>query len=332
MRLKAGEQVSHYTVLSKLGQGGMSEVYLARDEANGREVVLKFPNDDSMSDPASYERFTREVKIGEILTHPNIQKLYEVCTEKPNTYLVLEYVDGASLRDIINREAPFTLEKAVSLGSQIAQALGYAHANHIYHRDLKPENIIVTAEGKAKVMDFGIAFVEGARRVTWGRLSAQVGTPDYMAPEQIKGKRGDARTDIYSLGIMVYEFFAARPPYEGDNALSIMNQHVTNNPPPLHRFNKKVSPAIEEIVLKATRRDPEERWETMESFADALQNPEKIDVEVLKAERQKKEKTSRNLATPENPLGLPLWQVALITIVILLGIIAFGVIAQLLHH
>jgi serine/threonine-protein kinase len=134
---------------------------------------------------------------------------------------------------------------------------------------------------------------------------------------------------------MVYEFLAARPPYEGDNALSIMNQHVTHNPPPLHKFNKKVPHDLEEVILKAMRRNPEERWETMGGFAEALQNPSSVEVEILKAERIKQEKKgnpNRVAASTENPLGLPLWQVSLITIAILLAIIAFGVIAQLLHH
>jgi serine/threonine-protein kinase len=220
-------------------------------------------------------------------------------------------------------------------GVQLAQALDYAHANHVVHRDMKPENVIVTPAGQAKVMDFGIAFVEGARRVTWGRLSSQVGTPDYMAPEQIKGNRGDERTDIYALGIMIYEFLAARPPYQGDNALAIMNQHVTANPPPLHRFNKEVPPALEEVVLKAIRRDATQRWQSMEALVEALQHLDSVNVAELKAERQIAEgkgQSNPSSSRLDNPFGLPLWQVSLIIIMILLAIIAFGIVAQLLHH
>lgn len=335
MNLQVGNQIDHYTLLHKLGQGGMSEVYQARDHQNNREVVLKFPHEDMMGDPATYERFRREVQIGTILTHPHIQKLYELAGEKYSPYLVLEYVDGCTLRELISKEAPFPVEQAVSLGVQISQALGYAHANGVFHRDLKPENVIVTPQNQAKIMDFGIAFVEGARRITWGRLSSQIGTPDYMAPEQIKGSRGDVRTDIYALGIMIYEFLAGHPPFRGDNALSIMNQHVTANPPPLHRFNKHVPPALEEVIMKAIRRDPAQRWPTMEGFAHALEHPEAVDSEALKAEREIQEaKATRPTveATPTNPYGLPLWQVALLVIAIMLVIIAFGVVAQLLHH
>ena len=335
MNLQVGARVDHYTLLNKLGHGGMSEVYRAHDESNQRDVVLKFPHDDMMGDPATYERFRREVKIGTLLNHPNIQKLYELGGEKLSPYLVLEYVDGVTLREYLDNHTQLSVELAVTIGVQIAKALAYAHANHVFHRDLKPENIIITPQGQAKVMDFGIAFVEGARRVTWGRLSTQVGTPDYMAPEQIKGNRGDERTDIYALGTMIYELLAGRPPFQGDNALAIMNQHVTANPPQLHRFNKHVPPALEEVVMKAIRRDPNLRWSNMGDFIEALEQPEKVDTAALKAERETNEaKFTRSTvkATPDNPFGLPIWQVALLIIIILLAIIAFGVIAQLLHH
>jgi serine/threonine-protein kinase len=335
MNLQTGAKIDQYTLLGKLGHGGMSDVFRAQDEQNRREVVLKFPHEDMMGDPATFERFQREVKIGTLLTHPNIQKLYELGGGKLSPYLVLEYVDGTTMREFLDKEGQLPVEKAILFGVQLAQALAYAHANHVVHRDMKPENVIVTPAGQAKVMDFGIAFVEGARRVTWGRLSSQVGTPDYMAPEQIKGNRGDERTDIYALGIMIYEFLAARPPYQGDNALAIMNQHVTANPPLLHRFNKEVPPALEEVVLKAIRRDATQRWQSMEALVEALQHLDSINVAELKAERQIAEgkgQSNPSSSSLDNPFGLPLWQVSLIIIMILLAIIAFGIVAQLLHH
>lgn len=257
MKLQEGSTIGHYTVIREIGHGGMSQVYHAHDDQNSREVVLKFPNEDLMGDPASYERFRREVQIGNILDHPNIQKLYELAETDEVTYLVLEYVPGSTLRDDLQRvwrqkqEPQKAEEMAISLGRQIGNALAYTHAHGVFHRDLKPENIIITPDGTAKVMDFGIAFMEGARRITWGALSSQAGTPDYMAPEQIRGQRGDDRTDIYALGMILYECVAGRLPYEGDNALAVMNQHVTVSPPPLHCFQEQVSPALEEVILKA---------------------------------------------------------------------------------
>lgn len=333
MNLRAGEHVDGYTVLDKLGQGGMSEVYHARDEAHGREVVLKFPHEDMIGDPSTYERFQREIKIGKALTHPHIQKLYELGGKPLAPYLVLEYVDGCTLRQLLHREEQLSPERTVALGIQLGQALAYAHDHHVFHRDLKPENIIVNANGQAKVMDFGIAFVQGARRITWGSLSSQVGTPDYMAPEQIKGSRGDQRTDIYALGMMLYECVAGRLPYRGDNALSIMNQHVTVSPPPVQRFSHAVPPVLDEVIMKAIRRDPQQRWQGMHALVDALEHLDVVDVAALQAEREQQEtRTSPADVGNNHLLSLPMWQVALLIIAVFLGIIALGVIGQLVHQ
>lgn len=336
MKLQSGQQVDEYTVRQGLGHGGMSDVFLAHDPQHAREVVLKFPHDDMMGDPKTYEHFCREVKIGQLLDHPNIQKLYRLGGGPRTPFLVLEYVPGHTLRELLyaregKPHSPKDAEFAVNVGSQIARALAYAHDNHIAHRDLKPENIIVTDKGVAKVMDFGIAFVEGARRVTWGPLSSQVGTPDYMAPEQIKGVRGDHRTDIYALGMILYEAIAGRLPYEGDNALAIMNQHVNVKAPPLHQFVRNVSPAIEEVIMKAIRRDPNERWQTMQAFGEALTHPDGIDVAALREEREREAGETPAARGLVAELGLPIWQVVLLVVGILILIIALGVIAQTLR-
>jgi len=338
MKLKEGECIGNYTIVRELGHGGMSQVYLAHDKIHDRDVVLKFPNDELMGDPASYERFQREVKIGDALNHPHIQKLYELGGDSQTPYLVLEYVPGTTLRDYLrklNREQtpPEQIEAlALSVARQIGRALSYTHVKGVFHRDLKPENVIITPDGKAKVMDFGIAFMEGARRITWGPLSTQVGTPDYMAPEQIKGQRGDDRTDIYALGMMLYEILAGTLPYDGDNALAVMNQHVTVSAPPLHRFNKHVTPALEEVVLKAIRRKPEARWASAQTLADAIDNLETIDVAALKAEREAAEADVAPASAYNNEFGMPTWKMALLVGATLLALIAITVIAQLLHH
>ncbi|MBV9852245.1 MAG: serine/threonine protein kinase [Armatimonadetes bacterium] len=288
MEYEPGQQIGPYEIMDRLGTGGMSNVYRARDPEHDRDVVLKFPHEEIMGDVATHERFSREVKIGKLLHHPNIQQLYELATFRGSEYLVLEYVPGESMRRFLRgrSHAPADFALARTMGLQIARALGYAHEHHVAHRDLKPENIIVTPDGQAKVMDFGIAFLKGARRVTWGPLSSQVGTPDYMAPEQIQGGRGDARTDIYALGMILYEQVAGHLPYSGDNALAVMNQHVTAKPPPLHQFRRDVPPALEETIMKAIRRKPEDRWPTMATLIDALEHPESVDVDSLRRERE----------------------------------------------
>ena len=338
MKLQEGEKVGHYTVVKELGHGGMSQVYLAQDEKHCREVVLKFPNDDLMGDPANYERFRREVKIGNILNHPNIQRLYELGGDNQTPYLVLEYVPGDTLRDEFKKIRPYQRnlakqeEMAQTLGKQLGNALAYTHANGVFHRDLKPENVIVTPDGIAKIMDFGIAFVEGSRRVTWGALSSQVGTPDYMAPEQIKGQRGNDRTDIYALGMILYECVTGRLPYEGDNALVVMNQHVTVSPPPLHDFCKEVSPVLEEVILKAIRRDPESRWHSAQGLVEALTRPETVDVAALQAEREKDETETAQKPAVSGKFGMPLWKVGVLIVGVLIALCVLVALVQILHR
>ncbi|GAC1386317.1 MAG: hypothetical protein NVS4B8_01080 [Herpetosiphon sp.] len=330
IHVKTGDLIDHYRIIGPLGVGGMSRVYRAYDEQQHRDVVLKFPHDDMMGDPATAERFRREIKIGKLLNHPHIQKLYAAGGQSYTPYLVFEFVPGCTLRETLSTRHRLTLEETRDIGIQLADALAYAHANHIFHRDLKPENIIRTPDQQTKVMDFGIGFVPGSRRITWGALSAQVGTPDYMAPEQIKGVRGDVRTDIYALGTILYECIAGRLPYRGDNSLSIMNQHVTTAPPPIHQFYKHVSPEFEEVVMKAIRRDPQARWPSMHAFQEALAHPENVDCVQLTAERERDSDVSAQKSMTE--FGRPWWQVVAIVVLVLVGLVAFGLAAQLLHH
>jgi len=340
MKLQDGEKIEHYRLLNRLGNGGMSDVFRALDEKNNREVTLKFPHEEMMGDPATYERFQREVRIGQELTHPHIQKLYELAGGR-RPFMVLEYVPGGSLRGILAEEwragIPLRerIAKAQNMGVQIARALAYAHEKGVIHRDMKPENVLVTPEGYAKVMDFGIAFIAGARRVTYGSLSTQVGTPDYMAPEQIKGQRGDHRTDIYALGMMLYEMVTGEMPYDGDNPLAIMSQHVTEPAPALSEKLPEVPVDLEEVILKAIRRDANNRWPSMAAFADALEHPETVDAEVLKAERLEQEGKSTG-GRPLNKTGTPLthFQIGLVVVAAFLCMGALGVLLQLIqkHH
>ena len=338
VNLKADDKIEDYTVIAKLGEGGMSNVYRARDDVHDRDVTLKFPHDDMLGDPASYERFTREVKIGKTLDHPNIQKLYDLRGEKFQPFMVLEYLPGCTLRNFLREEHKKgwnhheAIERAISFGKQIGGAISYAHEHKVFHRDLKPENIIVTSDGTAKVMDFGIAFIEGARRITWGSLSHQVGTPDYMAPEQIKGNRGDSRTDIYAVGMILYELVCGRLPYKGDNSLAVMSQHVTMPAPRLHNFCHEVPPALEETIMKAIRRNPAHRWPSMHALVFALEQPETVDAAALRAERDAQEVESSGRLNAHTSAGVPVWQVALWVIGIFGAMIAIALLSVVLQH
>lgn len=323
--LDAGSTLDRYTIVSTLGQGGMAMVYRARDTQDNREVVLKVPYDYLLGDPALYERFQRELAIGRTLDHPHIQKCIATGAHDDMPYVVMEYVDGVLLRDVIHRRAPLPVAEAIDITVQLCDAMSYCHDRHIYHRDLKPENILVTPDDQVKVMDFGIALMQGARRVTWQGLSAVMGTPDYMAPEQIKGQRGDAATDIYALGVMLYEMLSGEVPYRGDNAFAIMSQHITAPPPRLRPRNAEVSDVLERVVARAMQRDPARRYANAGALAHDLTHLETLDLDQLPPLEEAPASARRQQ-----------WRDALRLLALVLAIIALllliGVAAQAMHH
>jgi len=274
---KAGDMVLEYKVLGPIGQGGFSQAYKALDP-EGKMLILKFPDAFLIGDPATYERFRREFTAGQRLNHPAIPRTIAIREAPEGTFLVQEFVEGQLLRAYITEHAPLQVDEALSIARQLAQAIGYLHANGVYHRDLKPENIIIGRDGLVHIIDFGSALMEGSRRVTWRYGSNALGTPDYMAPEQIQGKRGDARTDVYALGIILYEMLTGTVPFQGDNALSVMNQHLTSTPESPRKLRPSIPPEVEAIVLKAIRRDPDERYQSASEFEHDLEHYKDLDV------------------------------------------------------
>jgi serine/threonine protein kinase len=258
--LQPGTSLDQFRIVAAIGHGAYSDVFLAED-ASGRRVVLKCPHEAIMGDVSTFDRFRRELEIARHLDHPGIQRPIEFTASPSRPYMVMEYVEGESLRALLGREKRLEIDRAVDFGCQIAAAMAHAHDRGVIHRDLKPENVLVTPEGRLVVTDFGVAFMAGARRLTWRWFSNALGTPDYMSPEQIQGKRGDARTDVYAIGVMLYEMLAGRVPWEGDNALAVMSQHINSPVPALNGFNRDVPAPIEGIVRKCLRRDPKERYE-----------------------------------------------------------------------
>ena len=273
MRFEVGEIVNgRYEIVESLGQGGMNDAFKARDLQTGQLVVLKVPFTSLIGDPATYSRYQRELEIGKRLHHPNIQQLLEEgrIDRGSAPYLVLEYVDGVLLREYLRQHAPLSSEEAIGITVQLADALQYCHEHGVIHRDLKPENILVQPDGTVKLVDFGIALLQGARRLTFRRLTTGFGTPDYMAPEQVQGDRGDARTDVYALGVMLYEMLTADVPYHGDSPLSVMSQRVTTDAPLLRRKCPNCPPELEAIVWRALRREPPERYASMAAVRNDL--------------------------------------------------------------
>jgi serine/threonine-protein kinase len=257
--LQPGDMLDRFTIVEAIGHGAFSDVYLA-EEPSGRRVVIKVPHDALMGDVGAFDRFRREMEIDSKLDHPGIQHSYDLGEDRSRPYLVLEYIDGITLREVLRTERNLPIPRAVDVAVQLASAMGSAHALGIAHRDLKPENVLVTPQGRVVVTDFGIALMTGARRLTWRWLTSTMGTPDYMAPEQVEGKRGDARTDVYALGIILFEMLAGRVPWEGDNPLVVMAQHVNAPLPSLREIDPMIPPPLEAIVRKSLRKDPEERY------------------------------------------------------------------------
>ena len=274
---KKGEFVYDYEIVEPLGSGAICQTYKAVGP-NGKFVTMKFPSLAMVGDASTYERFLREAKIGKQLVHPAIPRtisLFENC-EAP--CLVMEYIEGQTLRSILADHAPFSLEEASWIIRQLAAALTYLHDHGVYHRDLKPENVLLDLSRRVHIIDFGIALLEGARRVTWRNLSDVLGTPDYISPEQIQGKRGDARSDLYSLGVMFYEMMTGTTPFRGDNPTAIMNQHLTTAPISPGKINSAIHPSVEAIIMKLIRKNPKERYQSAEEFLNDLKNYKELNV------------------------------------------------------
>ena len=276
--LETGEVLDHYRIDATVARSGMSTLFKATDLNDGRQVAIKVPHPEMEADPVLFERFMREQEIGQTLDHPGVVKTYNG-EERSRVYMVIEWVEGRLLRTILNQERKLPIERAVKITLGICDALDYMHKHGVVHRDLKPENIMVDAQDHIKLIDFGIAMKEDARRLTFVNLSSTLGTPDYISPEQVKGQRGDQRSDIYALGIMLYEMLTGQTPFSGPNPLAVMNARVLNGPRPARKLNAQISPEVEEILFRALERDPRHRYATANEMAWELEHQEQVGVE-----------------------------------------------------
>ena len=276
--MQPGQMLDQYEIIEQIGAGAYAEVYKARDTKTGKTVMLKCPNPLLFADPKLYQRFMREAEIARHLDHPLVQHSLDLGHNRSEPYMVLEYVEGQNLRRRIREfTGPIPIDVAIDWGKQLASVLAYLHKNGVVHRDLKPENVVITNDDKLKIVDFGSAMLQGARRLTWRHLSENTGTPDYMAPEQIQGDRGDARSDVYAWGVMMYELLTGRVPFEGDNWLAVMAGHMQRNPRPIRALRHDVPPALEAVVLKAMRRMPENRYQSADDLVNDLEKLETLD-------------------------------------------------------
>ncbi len=258
---------SRYEIGEVLGYGGMAEVHLGRDVRLGREVAVKVLRADLARDPTFQTRFRREAQAAASLNHPAIVAVYDTGEDLygPNgsqPYIVMEYVEGRTLREILKTEGPLMPRRAMEIVADVCAALDFSHRNGIVHRDVKPGNVMITRTGAVKVMDFGIARAVADNAATVTQTAAVIGTAQYLSPEQARGENVDARSDVYSTGCLLYELLTGHPPFTGDSPVAVAYQHVREIAPPPSSSNPDVPPALDAIVMKAMAKNPANRYQT----------------------------------------------------------------------
>src|SRR4026209_866497 len=274
-----GESIGHYRVESLIGVGGMGEVYLARDERLGREVALKFLPEHLTADKIQLSRFKSEARVASALNHPNILTVYEIGVEGNRHFIATEFIKGVTLRASLAHRR-MNVHDALEIAAQVASALSAAHEAGVVHRDIKPENIMLRPDGYVKVLDFGIAKLTEQRLASddhtgettaalQTRQGLELGTARYMSPEQARGQKGDARSDIWSLGVVLYGRVGWNPPFRGETPSDCIASILTTEPPPLSGVLPDVPPRLESILQKALRKNSDERYQTIkEMLAD----------------------------------------------------------------
>ena len=269
-----------YELGKLVGSGGMAEVYIAQDAVLGRKVAIKVLNEDLANNKKFLARFQQEARSASSLTHPNIVKVLDAGeesvtdadgTEHVRAYMVMEYVEGLELSKLVAR-GPLKVPEAVRVAGEILSAVEFAHSAGIVHCDIKPDNIMITRQGNVKVLDFGIARAAAAAFDDLAQTTSVLGTAAYFSPEQAQGKKVDARTDIYAIGVVLFEMLTGKVPFEGDTAVAVAHQHIHAQPVAPSTFNTKVTPALDAVVLKALSKAPKDRYQSTQAFGTALQD------------------------------------------------------------
>ena len=295
--IESGSLIDSYRIEGPVAHSGMASIFRATDIRDNRAVALKIPHPDMEADPILFDRFQREGAIGEKLNHPMVMRVYGG-EKRSRVYMVMEWCEGRLLREILSH-GRITHERAIRIAVKVLSALEYIHEQGVVHRDLKPENIMVDEHDNVKLIDFGIAGDSGARRLTYANLTSTLGTADYISPEQVKGKRGDGRSDIYSMGVILYEMLTGRLPFSGSSPMEVMNDRLLNHPVPPTISDPRISPQMQEVLYRALERDPQNRYAHAREFAHDLQHLDQVGVEDRVETRnwnKRKSHTSRQVA------------------------------------
>jgi serine/threonine protein kinase len=264
-----GSQIDMYYVEALIAHRDLTSVFRCTDLETGQRVALKVLHPDAERDPVQIGRFYREREIGMRLDHPGIVKAISL-PDPECRYIATEWVHAKSLRNVLNEDGKLSIERSVQIACEICAALDYIHARGVVHRDLKPENILLDPAGRIKIIDFGIASQAGARRLTFGRYSDIMGTPDYISPEQLREKRADARSDIYSLAVILFEMLTGETPFSGSNLFAIMNDRLSKNAVLPRDAGREIPRGLQRVLYRALARNPRRRYQTATAFASDL--------------------------------------------------------------
>ena len=314
---QAGSKIDYYRIETPVARSGMASIYRAIDTRDNRVVALKIPHPDMEADPILFDRFQRETSIGEKLDHPKVMRVYGG-EERTRIYMVMEWCEGRLLRQILD-EGPLEQDRAIRIASEVLDGLDYIHANGVVHRDLKPENIMVDANDNIKLIDFCIAGDSAAKRLTYANFTAAIGTPNYISPEQVRGKRGDGRSDIYSMGVILYEMLSGKLPFNGPNPMVAMNERLLNYPVPPTVANPAITPQLQEVIYRALERDPKNRYAKASEFARDLAHLDQVGVEDRVELRDWQKRKSQSLRKFLYYGGLAMIPVVLLLLMFLLA-------------
>jgi serine/threonine protein kinase len=314
-----------YQIIEDLGRGGMGRVYKVFDTEVQEKMALKLLHPDIAADERTIERFRNELKLARAISHRNVCRMFDLGREEGTYYITMEYVSGEDLKSLIHRIGALPVGKAVSIGKQVCEGLSEAHRLGVVHRDLKPQNVMIDREGNARIMDFGIARSLTARGMTGAGV--MIGTPEYMSPEQVDGKEADPRSDIYSLGIILFEMLTGHLPFEGDTPLSVAVKQKSERPPDPRSINAQIPDELGRIILKCLEKPKEKRYQSSDEILTELARIEKELPTTSQPLPIRKTLTSKQI-TVQFTLKKALWPIAALIAVVIVGLAVWKLIPQ----